>query len=281
MIVVGVLAGAAIFAAIWVAGITIVFWAVEGRESVNAFTDGGNFLSQYPIDVYAKWLQSFVTFVVPIAFVAYFPAATSSTSPIRSAHPTGCRSPRRRWRSSRLSARATCGALPCATTAAREARWRRSSWSTSRRRSSCAASEAAFCGSAPSCSAVGDISFEIEAGSLVGYIGPNGAGKSTTVKMLTGILVPSSGTDLRRRLRALSTAHPVRAPHRRDVRAAHPALVGPAARRLVRALASHLQGARGAPPEPTSAASASCSTLTSSCRFPYGSSHSASASAAS
>ena len=41
--------------------------------------------------------------------------------------------------------------------------------------------------------AVDDISFEIEAGSLIGYIGPNGAGKSTTVKMLTGILVPSSG----------------------------------------------------------------------------------------
>lgn len=74
MIVVAVLAGAAIFAAIWVAGITIVFWAVEGRESVNSFTDGGNFLSEYPIDVYAGWLQRFVIFVVPLAFVAYFPA---------------------------------------------------------------------------------------------------------------------------------------------------------------------------------------------------------------
>ena len=41
--------------------------------------------------------------------------------------------------------------------------------------------------------AVDGISFAIEAGSVVGYIGPNGAGKSTTVKMLTGILVPSAG----------------------------------------------------------------------------------------
>ena len=41
--------------------------------------------------------------------------------------------------------------------------------------------------------AVDGISFEIERGSLVGYLGPNGAGKSTTVKMLTGILVPSGG----------------------------------------------------------------------------------------
>lgn len=34
---------------------------------------------------------------------------------------------------------------------------------------------------------------EVEAGELIGYIGPNGAGKSTTIKMLTGILVPTSG----------------------------------------------------------------------------------------
>ncbi len=42
--------------------------------------------------------------------------------------------------------------------------------------------------------AVDDISFEIEEGDIVGYIGPNGAGKSTTVKMLTGILYPTSGS---------------------------------------------------------------------------------------
>ena len=41
--------------------------------------------------------------------------------------------------------------------------------------------------------AVDGISFEIEPGELVGYIGPNGAGKSTTIKMLTGLLVPTGG----------------------------------------------------------------------------------------
>jgi len=41
--------------------------------------------------------------------------------------------------------------------------------------------------------AVDGISFDIQPGELVGYIGPNGAGKSTTIKMLTGLLVPTSG----------------------------------------------------------------------------------------
>lgn len=42
--------------------------------------------------------------------------------------------------------------------------------------------------------ALDKISFEIEEGELVGYIGPNGAGKSTTVKILSGILTPDSGS---------------------------------------------------------------------------------------
>lgn len=40
--------------------------------------------------------------------------------------------------------------------------------------------------------AVNNINFNIDEGELVGYIGENGAGKSTTIKMLTGILYPSS-----------------------------------------------------------------------------------------
>ncbi len=41
--------------------------------------------------------------------------------------------------------------------------------------------------------AVDNISFKIDKGELVGYIGPNGAGKSTTIKMMCGILLPTSG----------------------------------------------------------------------------------------
>src|SRR3990167_4005715 len=42
--------------------------------------------------------------------------------------------------------------------------------------------------------AVDNISFQLETNTLVGFIGPNGAGKTTTMKMLSGILYPSSGT---------------------------------------------------------------------------------------
>jgi ABC-2 type transport system ATP-binding protein len=42
--------------------------------------------------------------------------------------------------------------------------------------------------------AVDGVSLSIDEGEIVGYLGPNGAGKSTTIKMLTGILVPTSGT---------------------------------------------------------------------------------------
>ncbi len=44
--------------------------------------------------------------------------------------------------------------------------------------------------------ALSDVSFSIEDGEMVGYIGPNGAGKSSTIKILSGILTPDSGTVL-------------------------------------------------------------------------------------
>src|SRR5690242_5616706 len=40
---------------------------------------------------------------------------------------------------------------------------------------------------------VKDVSFTIKPGEILGYLGPNGAGKSTTVKVLTGLIEPTSG----------------------------------------------------------------------------------------
>lgn len=74
MVGVMLVAGALIFAAVWIAGATIAFWTVDGGEFTNAFTYGGNFLTQYPISIYGEWLRRFLAFVVPMAFVCYFPA---------------------------------------------------------------------------------------------------------------------------------------------------------------------------------------------------------------
>ncbi len=42
--------------------------------------------------------------------------------------------------------------------------------------------------------AVKQINFEVKKGELFGFLGPNGAGKTTTIKMMTGLLEPTSGT---------------------------------------------------------------------------------------
>ncbi len=51
-----------------------------------------------------------------------------------------------------------------------------------------------FCREYETIQALSDVSFTIRDGEMVGYIGPNGAGKSSTIKILSGILTPDSGT---------------------------------------------------------------------------------------
>jgi ABC-2 type transport system permease protein len=74
MVVVAVVAGAVIYAGVWIAFVTVAFWLVDSVEVANAFTYGGQFLAQYPVNIFGPWLRRLVVFVVPIGFVAYFPA---------------------------------------------------------------------------------------------------------------------------------------------------------------------------------------------------------------
>jgi ABC-2 type transport system permease protein len=73
MLPVAIASGIVIYSAVWVGLATIAFWVVDAIEFVNAFTYGGNFLSQYPLNVFGRWLRGLVLFVVPLSFVAYFP----------------------------------------------------------------------------------------------------------------------------------------------------------------------------------------------------------------
>jgi ABC-2 type transport system permease protein len=74
MLVLMIPTGVVIFASVWVIGSCLSFWTTDGGEFTNAFTYGGNFMAQYPIDVYASWLRRFLCYLVPIGFVCYFPA---------------------------------------------------------------------------------------------------------------------------------------------------------------------------------------------------------------
>jgi ABC-2 type transport system permease protein len=74
MLVAAVPAGALIFASIWISAICIVFWIPEATEAANSVTYGGAFFAEYPIDLYGEWLRRFMAFIVPTAFIAYFPA---------------------------------------------------------------------------------------------------------------------------------------------------------------------------------------------------------------
>lgn len=74
MLPVMIVSGSLIYGAVWVTAICIAFWTVEGHETANAFTYGSSFLAQYPINVYAAWLRRFFAFVVPAAFISYFPS---------------------------------------------------------------------------------------------------------------------------------------------------------------------------------------------------------------
>ena len=74
--------------------------------------------------------------------------------------------------------------------------------------------------------AVKDISFTAEKGEILGFIGPNGAGKSTVIKMLTGILTPTSGTCVINGQNPQDNRKKYVKRNRCGIRTTHPALVG-------------------------------------------------------
>ncbi len=66
--------GGIIFFSIFVIGAASTFWTIQANEAINIFTNGGVAMLSYPLEVYHIWLRRFATFVVPLAFVSYYPA---------------------------------------------------------------------------------------------------------------------------------------------------------------------------------------------------------------
>ncbi len=67
-------AGVAIFSAIWIISASLSFWLIEASELMNSFTYGSSFATQYPLHIMGAWLRRLLTFVVPAAFVNYYPS---------------------------------------------------------------------------------------------------------------------------------------------------------------------------------------------------------------
>ena len=70
---VGAVCGALIFGATFVLGACLTFWTVGSGEMTNAFTYGGNTMTSYPLNIFGPWLRRTLAFVIPLAFVTYFP----------------------------------------------------------------------------------------------------------------------------------------------------------------------------------------------------------------
>ena len=62
-----------IYAALFILKAGITFFTVQGLEIMNIFTDGARDLTQYPLNIYQDWIQKFLTFILPIALVNYYP----------------------------------------------------------------------------------------------------------------------------------------------------------------------------------------------------------------
>jgi ABC-2 type transport system permease protein len=74
MMVVMLSSGFVIFCSVWIAANASAFWLLNVREASNAFTYGGNFLTQFPLDILGPWFRRVFALLVPVAFVNYFPS---------------------------------------------------------------------------------------------------------------------------------------------------------------------------------------------------------------
>jgi len=73
-LIAAIINGVIFYTAIFIAGATICFWSVESTELPNMLTYGGVEASSYPISAYRGWFRNTLIFIIPLAFINYFPA---------------------------------------------------------------------------------------------------------------------------------------------------------------------------------------------------------------
>jgi ABC-2 type transport system permease protein len=73
LLVVAAAGASAIFLALFIGFSCLQFWTVDAGETSNAFTYGGNTMTQYPLTIFPREVLKSLTFVIPIAFVNWYP----------------------------------------------------------------------------------------------------------------------------------------------------------------------------------------------------------------
>ena len=68
-----VVSGSVIFFAVFIGFACIQFWTIDANEVANAFTYGGNTMTQYPMTIFPREVLKGLTFLLPIAFVNWYP----------------------------------------------------------------------------------------------------------------------------------------------------------------------------------------------------------------
>ena len=191
--------GGLVFFGLFVGFSCVQFWTTDATEFANAFTYGGATVTQYPLNIFPREVLVGLTFVIPVAFVNWYPClyllgrsdpsgmpeAFQFASPVAGRADHGRRPARVALRRPPLHLH---GELTMSVTEPLiDVRDLERTFDVRRR------VEGRRRRVRDSVLAVHDLTFSVDAGEMVGYIGPNGAGKSTTIKMLTGILVPTGG----------------------------------------------------------------------------------------
>ncbi len=73
-LIAAIINGMVFYGALFIVGAAICFWTVESSELPNMLTYGGVEALTYPVAVYKRWFRNVLIFVIPMAFVNYFPA---------------------------------------------------------------------------------------------------------------------------------------------------------------------------------------------------------------
>lgn len=76
VICMAIIGAACLFYGLFVLQATISFWTIETLELMNIVTYGGLESGQYPMSIYNPWFKFFFSFIIPLAYVAYYPLAT-------------------------------------------------------------------------------------------------------------------------------------------------------------------------------------------------------------